>query len=312
MRAGMSSRRPATSALALRLWRGGAATIRRATPASLAIAERQVRDLQVRIDLRELQSAVGPVSERKRPLPRAAWRSCAGGATFDPVPRDPDGSRVRLRSADRPGLLHGRARSRRVLMPLLPEPFAYAVRVPRSGWSWAASSTSASTACPWARASSGPRSRCPGCDAPIRWYQNVPVLSWLLLRGRCASCSAPHLLALPAGRGALRRAAARRCGGSSGPAPAFADRRGLRPGDARPVLHRSRSPAAARHDHAERAGAGPRRSPGSIRSSNGQGWARVWVRAGAGRRSGPACSGASARCTAGCAASRRWGWATSR
>ncbi len=34
-------------------------------------------------------------------------------------------------------------------------------------------------------------SRCPRCDAPIRWWQNVPVLSWLALRGRCASCSEP-------------------------------------------------------------------------------------------------------------------------
>lgn len=33
-----------------------------------------------------------------------------------------------------------------------------------------------------------PPSRCPQCDAGIRWYQNIPVLSWLLLRGRCASC----------------------------------------------------------------------------------------------------------------------------
>jgi leader peptidase (prepilin peptidase) / N-methyltransferase len=31
-------------------------------------------------------------------------------------------------------------------------------------------------------------SRCPACDAPIRWWQNVPVMSWLALRGRCASC----------------------------------------------------------------------------------------------------------------------------
>jgi leader peptidase (prepilin peptidase)/N-methyltransferase len=35
---------------------------------------------------------------------------------------------------------------------------------------------------------SRPRSRCPGCQAPIRPYDNVPVLSWLLLRGRCRSC----------------------------------------------------------------------------------------------------------------------------
>ncbi len=33
-----------------------------------------------------------------------------------------------------------------------------------------------------------PASRCPGCDTPIRPYDNVPVLSWLLLRGRCRTC----------------------------------------------------------------------------------------------------------------------------
>lgn len=31
-------------------------------------------------------------------------------------------------------------------------------------------------------------SRCPGCDSPVRPWQNIPVLSWLALRGRCASC----------------------------------------------------------------------------------------------------------------------------
>jgi leader peptidase (prepilin peptidase) / N-methyltransferase len=34
-----------------------------------------------------------------------------------------------------------------------------------------------------------PRSRCPACEAPIRPADNVPVLSWLLLRGRCRRCS---------------------------------------------------------------------------------------------------------------------------
>jgi leader peptidase (prepilin peptidase)/N-methyltransferase len=33
-----------------------------------------------------------------------------------------------------------------------------------------------------------PRSRCPACEAPIHWYQNIPVVSWLALRGRCAGC----------------------------------------------------------------------------------------------------------------------------
>jgi leader peptidase (prepilin peptidase)/N-methyltransferase len=33
-----------------------------------------------------------------------------------------------------------------------------------------------------------PRSHCPGCGTEVRPYDNVPVLSWLLLRGRCRSC----------------------------------------------------------------------------------------------------------------------------
>ena len=33
-----------------------------------------------------------------------------------------------------------------------------------------------------------PGSRCPGCEAPIAWYDNVPVLSFLVLRGRCRHC----------------------------------------------------------------------------------------------------------------------------
>lgn len=36
-----------------------------------------------------------------------------------------------------------------------------------------------------------PRSACPGCGHEIRSRDNVPVLSWLLLRGRCRDCAAP-------------------------------------------------------------------------------------------------------------------------
>jgi len=36
-----------------------------------------------------------------------------------------------------------------------------------------------------------PGSHCPRCDAPIAWYDNIPVLSWLVLRGRCRQCSEP-------------------------------------------------------------------------------------------------------------------------
>ena len=36
-----------------------------------------------------------------------------------------------------------------------------------------------------------PPSHCPKCNAPIKWYQNIPILSWLALRGKCANCRAP-------------------------------------------------------------------------------------------------------------------------
>lgn len=33
-----------------------------------------------------------------------------------------------------------------------------------------------------------PPSRCDSCAAPVRWFRNIPVLSYLVLRGRCAQC----------------------------------------------------------------------------------------------------------------------------
>src|SRR6478609_3009985 len=38
---------------------------------------------------------------------------------------------------------------------------------------------------------SHPGSHCPSCDAPIKPYDNIPVLSWLLLRGKCRDCGEP-------------------------------------------------------------------------------------------------------------------------
>ncbi|UIJ75978.1 MULTISPECIES: prepilin peptidase [unclassified Acinetobacter] len=35
---------------------------------------------------------------------------------------------------------------------------------------------------------STPASTCPKCKTPIRWYQNIPVISWIVLRGKCGSC----------------------------------------------------------------------------------------------------------------------------
>ncbi len=44
---------------------------------------------------------------------------------------------------------------------------------------------------------SSPPSRCPGCGHSIRWYDNIPVISWVLLRGRCRDCGVPISLRYP-------------------------------------------------------------------------------------------------------------------
>ncbi len=36
-----------------------------------------------------------------------------------------------------------------------------------------------------------PASHCPSCASPVRWHQNIPVLSFVALRGRCGQCRAP-------------------------------------------------------------------------------------------------------------------------
>ncbi|NVB39778.1 prepilin peptidase [Pseudenhygromyxa sp. WMMC2535] len=41
---------------------------------------------------------------------------------------------------------------------------------------------------------SRPRSRCPDCGTAIAWYDNIPILSYLILRGRCRHCGAPFAL----------------------------------------------------------------------------------------------------------------------
>jgi len=60
-----------------------------------------------------------------------------------------------------------------------------------------------------------PRSSCPHCDAPIRAWENVPILSYLALRGRCRACRAPIALRYPlveAANGAMYFALARPMG----------------------------------------------------------------------------------------------------
>jgi leader peptidase (prepilin peptidase)/N-methyltransferase len=42
-----------------------------------------------------------------------------------------------------------------------------------------------------------PRSRCPHCGHAIAWYENIPVISWLVLRGKCSECKNPISIRYP-------------------------------------------------------------------------------------------------------------------
>jgi leader peptidase (prepilin peptidase)/N-methyltransferase len=43
-----------------------------------------------------------------------------------------------------------------------------------------------------------PPSRCPHCETPIKWYDNIPILGWLRLGGKCRNCRAPISVVYPA------------------------------------------------------------------------------------------------------------------
>lgn len=45
---------------------------------------------------------------------------------------------------------------------------------------------------------SQPASTCPKCKTEIHWYQNIPVFSWLFLKGKCGSCQNPISIRYPA------------------------------------------------------------------------------------------------------------------
>ncbi|MDR0704251.1 MAG: prepilin peptidase [Planctomycetaceae bacterium] len=50
---------------------------------------------------------------------------------------------------------------------------------------------------PRGKSLSDPPSHCPNCNHPIRWYDNVPVFGWLLLRGKCRDCKEPISIRYP-------------------------------------------------------------------------------------------------------------------
>lgn len=68
-----------------------------------------------------------------------------------------------------------------------------------------------------------PGSHCPACGVPIRGRDNIPILSWLMLRGKCRSCGAsisPRYILVESMTGALFAGVAARLG-YSGQLPAF-------------------------------------------------------------------------------------------
>lgn len=42
-----------------------------------------------------------------------------------------------------------------------------------------------------------PRSRCPRCSKEIAWYDNIPIIGWIVLRGRCRNCGLPISVQYP-------------------------------------------------------------------------------------------------------------------
>lgn len=42
-----------------------------------------------------------------------------------------------------------------------------------------------------------PPSSCPGCSTPIQWFDNIPLVSWMILRGRCRRCQVPISIRYP-------------------------------------------------------------------------------------------------------------------
>src|SRR5687768_17211535 len=42
-----------------------------------------------------------------------------------------------------------------------------------------------------------PRSRCSTCAKPIAWYDNIPIVSWLILRGQCRNCGSAVSIQYP-------------------------------------------------------------------------------------------------------------------
>ena len=172
-----------------------------------------------------------------------------------------------------------------------------------------------------------PRSRCPRCSTAIAWHDNLPIIGWMLLGGKCRHCQLPISMRYPLVEALVDRAGARRlralrrrCRGaggvrwprtSSSTSPSSArwlviagvdlDHKIIPdtvtyPGDPRllrrrrPSARRGAARSAPRHGHRLR-----RASPSPPSWRSGCSSARAWATA------TPSCSCSSARCSAGAA-----------
>jgi|TARA_B100000959_G_scaffold156029_1_gene163584 leader peptidase (prepilin peptidase)/N-methyltransferase len=72
---------------------------------------------------------------------------------------------------------------------------------PRLAWQWQTSAGTSGTVADPPKPPPGlvrPGSRCPTCKQSIHWWENIPLLSYVLLRGRCSHCDAHISLRYPA------------------------------------------------------------------------------------------------------------------
>ena len=77
----------------------------------------------------------------------------------------------------------------RELQPLVGTPGAYAFAV-LLGLLWGSFANVCIYRWPQGKSVVTPPSHCASCKTPIRWYDNLPLVSWLLLRGKCRACGA--------------------------------------------------------------------------------------------------------------------------